>query len=55
MNFIVPPAHAIEVFGWDEHDGQVSGTFDIERGIKVRVDIAASQNDAVLRRGHDGH
>lgn len=53
MNFM-PPADAIEVSGWDEHDGQVSRYFRAtERGIKVRVDIAGSQND-VLRQAHDG-
>jgi len=51
MNFILSPADAIRVSGWDEHDGQVSPYFrGTERGIKVRVDIAGSQNDAVLRR-----
>lgn len=47
MNFILPPADAIEVPDWDEHDGRCPGTFGTERAIKVRVDVAGSQNDAV--------
>lgn len=56
MNFMLPPATAVGVSGWDEHDAQVSRYFrGTDRGIKVRADIAGSQNDAVLRHGHDGH
>jgi len=52
---VPPPADAIGVSVWKEHDGQVSRCFrGAERGIKVRFDKASSQNDAVLRQGHHG-